>query len=101
MSIKVGQNKQDNQADLYAPMQSHHRSFKHKIFQLITCCGVLWPFGTANTSLSRGMSIDGHSYQMKALVIPAFTSISILEKAREDDEHQYKLKQHGLCLNNL
>ena len=38
---------------------------------------------------------------MKALVIPAFTSISILEKAREDDEHQYKLKQHGLCLNNL
>jgi hypothetical protein len=27
MSIKVGQNKQDNQADPYAPMQSHHRSF--------------------------------------------------------------------------
>ena len=40
---------------------------------MVTCCGALYPFGIANTSLSRGMSVDGHSDRMKVLVRPQMT----------------------------
>lgn len=50
---------------------------RYSNMQILTCCGALCPSGTANTSLSRGISSDGHSVRMKELVIPAspfFTS---------------------------
>ena len=50
--------------------------------KMLTCCGALWPFGTANTSWSRGMSLDGHSDRMKVLVIPAFPFLTEAEKKK-------------------
>lgn len=40
---------------------------------MVTCCGALYPFGIANASLSRGMSVDGHSDRTKVLVRPQMT----------------------------
>lgn len=58
--------------------------------KLRTCWGILWPSGTAKTSLSRGMSTEGHSDRMYALVTPAcplLKELNIVENNNKKWKH--------------
>lgn len=50
-----------------------NRHLFHNRSLLLTCCGALWPLGTAKASLSKGMSTDGHSDLINVLVNPPYT----------------------------